>query len=503
MIGLQEHREETWGVRINTQRYANRRSPQLPQGSLPWMTLAQANNWTRRGLVVWDNISQQVHHLPVEEAVKLLDQLRADDGWRAAGIPIMRTITTIRFPEQQRPKRARKQAAEPPKVEASEPMRETVVQELFRLSGDPASSFYAFLEANASLLHRMSDEDEKERTAVLSRVYDMIFGWIRKEDIQKFDLATRSFPWQRSNDDRTLVRDQSPNRATVQPTSGNWSWEGVIEQPDRFKHESPHFLKVDQAVAWCEVGLTRIADEARAQADVIQEPEPTFVPGPHLNAFRIDPAALEPVRSTYRVIIDLEYEPFDYKTWEISFGAKRRYEERYYTPHALAQELRLDLHHMNIEQLLGPMSGWYRIRSLATYYYNDVAMGQAQKLWDISAIHQRYKEQKLMRARYGIEEVETGYCTWLGGLEDAEHPWVYERSRAEYLADRAMRLTLIHALDVDGFRAYLELNLKHMSNDDLLRSMHKQRAASPYLPDVVRAESKAWLEAHPIKERRR
>ena len=58
--------------------------------------------------------------------------------------------------------------------------------------------------------------------------------------------------------------------------------------------------------------------------------------------------------------------------------------------------------------------GWYFIRSVATCLQEPVAAALAQQLWDHSAILDKFREQKVIRARHGCEEAKTGYCTWLG-----------------------------------------------------------------------------------------
>jgi hypothetical protein len=94
-------------------------------------------------------------------------------------------------------------------------------------------------------------------------------------------------------------------------------------------------------------------------------------------------------------------------------------------------------------------------------------------------------------ARYGYEEVETGYRVWLGGLENL--PWSLSQTRAEYLAWRAKKETLLSALDLNGYRQFTEITPDLISDEALLKSMHTQRAKSLYVPAKARAESAQWL----------
>ena len=61
-----------------------------------------------------------------------------------------------------------------------------------------------------------------------------------------------------------------------------------------------------------------------------------------------------------------------------------------------------------------------------------------------------------------------------------------------------MRETLLHALDVNGWRAFIQLSFKDRTDDELLRTMHKLRAKSPHQSAETRAESARWLAEHGV-----
>jgi hypothetical protein len=143
---------------------------------------------------------------------------------------------------------------------------------------------------------------------------------------------------------------------------------------------------------------------------------------------------------------------------------------------------------------------WYLIYSTAVYFQEAVAAAQAQRLWDQSTLKRLHEVGKIKRARYGIEEVETGFVTWLGAFENPEDPWPKPETRAEHMADWALRETLTHALDVDGYRELAGIRPKYMSHDDLLMMLHERRAKSVYIPENAREESKQWLKQNPKKK---
>ena len=94
--------------------------------------------------------------------------------------------------------------------------------------------------------------------------------------------------------------------------------------------------------------------------------------------------------------------------------------------------------------------------------------------------------------------METGYFTWLGVCENQEKMWSGSQSRSEYMAQKAMRETLLQALDVNGWRAFMHLSFKYSTDDKLLRMMHTLRAKSRHQPAAARAESARWLAEHGV-----
>ncbi len=166
----------------------------------------------------------------------------------------------------------------------------------------------------------------------------------------------------------------------------------------------------------------------------------------------------------------------------------------------LADQLEISPAQVEVERP-SEVLGWYLIRSAVTYPQESVAAAAAQKLWEASAVLKRFRERKVICARYGYEEVETGYPIWLGECHTPEKPWPKSTSRAEHMAERAMRETLMHALDVNGWRAFIEMPFKYATDDQLLQKMHELRAKSRHQSDEARAESAQWLAAHGIAER--
>jgi len=74
--------------------------------------------------------------------------------------------------------------------------------------------------------------------------------------------------------------------------------------------------------------------------------------------------------------------------------------------------LQIDEAECELEQPIGPNDGWNLGHSTVTYYRESVAVEQAQLVWNKSRIVEHYRKGKLLRARYGVKEVETGYVSW-------------------------------------------------------------------------------------------
>lgn len=64
------------------------------------------------------------------------------------------------------------------------------------------------------------------------------------------------------------------------------------------------------------------------------------------------------------------------------------------------------------------------------------------------------------------------------------------------MADSVLEETLLYALDLEGFRSYLNIPTKRYSDEKLLALLHRIRASSNHIPPVARAESEQWLRQH-------
>ncbi|MCL4299772.1 MAG: hypothetical protein KJ077_28815 [Anaerolineae bacterium] len=489
--------EPSWGVYLNSGRYINR---PIPATCSAWTKPVDKLIWHKRGVVVWDNEAQQAEVLSARHALELLEYSQTTETWKVEGLPIMVQATRLVIDSEPKRKRSRKDA-EAPKPQ-TDPKPQSVIVERFRLKPDASERFLALLQANETTLRQMAAKQEEEQAEVLADVYDFILRQGRLKQAEKLDLSKRAVTWVKDENDLIWRCDCPPYRGSVRSGYEDFLWQACIEQPDKFRDCFP-FNEFEPALIWVEKRLIEVQNEPGPDLTADQEekwPEMSveeFIAtrGAELAPYWIDPAALEPKRITYRVVIELDHVPDSFKTMHLSFGKEIRYDEKFPTPRELARELELDPYQVDIKPLIED-HGDYDIYSVATYYREDVALAQAQQLWDKSSTLRQFKAGKVIRAQYGIEEVETGYRTMLGGCENRDRPFPKPVTRAEHMARLALRETLAYALDVEGFRLYLGIPSKYLSDEDLLVTLHKTRAKSKYIPPEAQVESQHWLKTH-------
>jgi hypothetical protein len=212
--------------------------------------------------------------------------------------------------------------------------------------------------------------------------------------------------------------------------------------------------------------------------------------------FWIDPSVMEPSRKSYKVFFELEAAPTTFETLTTTCGDKIRINERFPGLSKLAGLMNLDRFQFDFQQPLGDRSSWYLITSLTTLYQETSAADQSQMLWNQSRITQLFKEKTIRRARYGYQEVETGFHIHLGACENPDDPWWVPETRDEQMESLALRESICHSLDVTDFRDFLGFSTVEVTEKELLETMHETRARSKYLAEEIKRESRFWLAQH-------
>ena len=357
--------DKTGGVKLNSTLYST--SHVCPAWAKGW----DRDDWSDRGVVVWDEGTQRLQRLWASEALKLLGALRADEAWKTAGIPIMRQSTWLPLDEKPRGKHTRKKRGETqplPETPKREP--KIVVEERFRLTPCASVELYEFLSAHELTLKDIAEEDERETARKLANVYEMLLKAGREAKLRDFDLSARPLPWRRDAEELQLVCELPPNRGTVSSDAFYLRWRGCIERPDEFKTWGPFFKELSDAIAWVEQEIVK--PPPKDEDDEMPVLELTSDLLERLQPYWIPPEALEPSQMTFRVLIELEYQAVSFKTGEMSFGNTYQYDKKFLDARSLGKELLLSPERLEIEHL--EYTGLYRVWSLVTYHDERLAL---------------------------------------------------------------------------------------------------------------------------------
>ncbi len=174
----------TWGIRLNRHRLPAPRRSTTPSNDCPtWANPSQIEEWHKRGLVVWNNETKQLHTMRAQAALNLLAWLRQTDEWRTTGILVTERVTRIYLPQEPSRERSRKKKDQPePTALSPEKLKhEEVDQERVRLDPATRPEFIAYLEAHESMLNEIALEDKKEQEQALGNAYRYILGLTPKE----------------------------------------------------------------------------------------------------------------------------------------------------------------------------------------------------------------------------------------------------------------------------------------------------------------------------------
>ena len=457
------------------------------------------------GLVVWDNVGHGIGVLHASQALELLEQLLARDDWKSEGIPIREHSVRLSLDSPKHETGRRKKQHRDLAVKwLAEPAgkKEDHWEERLRLKGQAAEEFLDFLRRHEAQLRQVADADDERFNHAVMKFWRMMFGHQFDEQVRAVELAGRSLPWTRVENPTGLTCEVPPDKGRIVVDKEGFWWQSSIEAPDEVPVYGPFAMEVTEAMEWVEQTLPKhraeqiAQQQARAAEEAAEAARMAALRGKSLKRYWIDASDLEPERITYRAVIELEYAPFHAKQLKLRSGEVIDTDREFYTPTMLAQQIGLDGAHVDVEQPLDFL-GWYWVRSATTYHQAVVAASQAQSLWNQSKVLERFRDTKLVRARYGYQEVETRYARWLGECAPPDRLWGPVLTRSEYLAEQALTETMVAALDVDGWRKSLKLGFRDHSDAAILRVLHEKRAESRYQSARARAESSRWLQDHP------
>ena len=332
----------------------------------------------------------------------------------------------------------------------------------------------------------------------IAKAQEILFSSYRRQESEKLDVSTRPITWRYQADENRWEHEAYWGHASIRISILSIAWCPWIHSYDGESQQGPICGELTEAMDWAEEQIAVLeksipppAEEEEDEEDI----EPT-VPPAHIAEFWAS------VPATYRVVIDLDYRSLGPELLTLSTGKTLRVGDRFPSPETVLKELQLPPSEVTIEQLIGEHHSWFRITSRVTYYQEAAAFVQAQQLWERTTILDRHRAGAVRRARYGVAEVETNYCVWIGGCEDPQDRWPRPQDRSEHLAFLARRDTLLTTMNVDGFRRFLHVKRSDrlFNETRILRMMHEARLESLSMSSEARAESEAWLSANPSSQ---
>jgi hypothetical protein len=497
--------EKTWGMRFNEHPdFQHFKKGQLIPGCPDWLETHQIDTWQEPGLIIWNNIDKKIKKLNGQDMLRLLDQLNSLDNWKSEGVSITQLVYVLKT--QSKPPSQRKQNRQDLETGLESVTEKTKAEpfykEVLRLPPEAGPELLELLQTNHQVITKMVEQEKKQIQEARRRFFEILLESSRRHEASEFQSIVRPLTWKQYDTSRWLCQLER-TEAHICLEKNKLFWHACVKKSGLME-KSNSFSKLLEAADWVEKELVELenqpetpeeprkfrtreqseADHARLVKKLLNSP------------YWIDPAKTEPERITYRIFIELDAQPASFETYESMCGDTYRLNERYLSPSKLSGILNLDVNHFQIKQPISENSEWYLITSLTIYYQEASAAEQAQKVWDQSQILQQFKLGKIIRARYGYQEVETGFVVFLGACEAPAKPWVQPATRSKHMEELALRESLCFALDINDYRDFLGLSSKWVNDEELLEGMHEIRTRSKFLPEEAKRESKIWLAKH-------
>lgn len=492
--------EASWGMRFNQfpDYHKIRNIKEIPDRP-DWLDTNQIRSWQEKGLIIWNNENRKIESLNGQHCLRLLEQLESQDNWKSEGVSVTRLVTEF---EIQLPPRGRRKKVEKESEQSSK--SRTYYKEVLHLPSEAGPEIISLINTHKSVISDMANQEKRQFDDAMKRLWESVLDFAHKEQLKKINFDGRTFKWILTGESQLACTYLSTG-ATICLEENRFFWCACVKRSG-FSTKFEYFQELLAAVEWTEKTMVEVEDEPQIIDSASQFPTEQqrlenidklrikLSDGPYW----IDPLKMEPKTISYKIIIQVETAPIDFKTYKSQCGEVRRYDERYPSPTKLATAINLDRDQFDFFQPLGENSDWHQITSLTSFYHLSAAQEKSQQTWDQSRIIQQFKDGKIRRARYGIEEVETSFETYFGACEHPDHPWEAPETRNEHMLHLALRQSISFSLEVQDFRDFLGVSNRTFTDEKVLHMMHKTRADSKYVPDEIKLESKIWLAQHDI-----
>ncbi len=489
---------DLWGMRFNQYPAHSRFSKLEKMPECPdWFEEREFNTWQEEGLIVWNNIDRKIEALNGSYTLRLLSQLESQDNWKTDGISVTKFVSEFSFEIPRRGRRKKSEQQQPTETKSSK----TYYKEMVRLPPEAGPELIELINANKAIITDMAKREKKQFNDAIHQMLEWALESSRKEEVEKFNFAGRQLQWLSNKPDRWVCQHgKAEGHVCVDETKMFWC---ACVKRQRKMEKSEDFHEFSSAIEWAEAELIKLAEEPEPPASSYlhnDESRKTILAQLkqklRASPFWIDPSVMEPTRISYKIFIEIEAAPTSFETITTRCGDTIRVKERFPGQSKLAMITNLDRDQFNFEQPLGDNSDWFLITSLTSFYQENSIEEQSQKIWNQSRITQQFKEKNIRRARYGYQEVETGFEIYFGACDNQENPWGIPGTRDEHMEQLAFRQSICYSLNVHDFRDFLGFSPEDLTDEHLLKTMHETRARSKYVPEEIRRESKIWLAHH-------
>lgn len=161
---VNENPENNWGYHLNGTQYSQS-YPTVPE----WANPFQQENWTDRGLVLWDASVPGVTHLRPTYAYGLLIQMKENSFWKTEGIVVGSPTyqITLEVEKQRRQKND-------PKVDQEKPKGKWVLNDQIKLTPHQAQALFDFLLLWENTLQELALIEKKEAREALASAYEIL-----------------------------------------------------------------------------------------------------------------------------------------------------------------------------------------------------------------------------------------------------------------------------------------------------------------------------------------
>jgi hypothetical protein len=495
--------ETSWGMLFNESSiYRHFNKTQSLPGCPDWLTPNQINTWQEHGLVIWNNIDKKIVVLNGGKSLALLQQLESNDNWKIEGVSVTELVYQFEF---QIPSRGRRKKGEPePKTEATK--SEYVNIEILHLPPEAGSEIIDLLNMNKNIISNMAKQEKERFDEAMKQFFEWMLESSRKEETSNFNFSARTFQWIPKGKFRWVCEHQTTD-GHVCLNESKLFWCACVNKKGHFE-KSEYSEKFLGAIEWAETEMANLANQPEVpdshpqirteeqRNDELVMLRKKLKGGPYW----IDPLSTEPNQISYKILIQIDTKPTKFETIETRCGDVLHVNERFPSSSNLAKIANLDLDQFNFLQPAGENTDWHLVTSLTTFYQETSAAEQAQKVWNQSSIVQQYKNGIIRRARYGYQEVETGFEIYLGACEDPMHPWWKPETREEHMEQLALRESISFSLDPSDFRDFLGVSIQTITDEQIFRIMHSTRARSKYMTKEIKLESKIWLAQHDLAQ---